>query len=97
VDEMKSKGRSTEKVILGNPGKIFSSKLELYSIIPEQLIMNFEGNRFSTTSALLAISNDKGKHWAFLDCNMGKESLKSLVPNLNEQMEIPESGELIKL
>ena len=83
ISQMKSQGVSFEKANIGEPGKTISVGTELYSVLPQQLVMKANGQKFSTTSTLLASSADKGKTWYFTDAGgMTDQQIKQLFPGV---------------
>ncbi len=90
VKEMKSRGASISDVEIGMPPSIVTSGTELYAVVPEHLIMQANGSMFSTSSSLIAMSPDKGKHWYFTDAgNMSEAQLKQLFPKVYTKLVIP--------
>lgn len=77
---------------VGEPTDIINSKGELHSIIPQEIIMNFQGKKFKTFTNLLAASLDNGKSWSFVNLEYyDKESLSIFVPRFDPEMIIPET------
>lgn len=98
INQMKSQGFSFEKVTIGQPGKFYKAGSEIHCIIPESIIMKTSQGRFLANSSLLGISNDGGKNWSFLDMNRATINLvKTLFPNFNKNLVIPEPAQPIKL
>ncbi|MBT8232972.1 MAG: hypothetical protein HKO66_06930 [Saprospiraceae bacterium] len=88
---MVDSGMDYVKGSLGTPGEIVDTNKELQAIIPVtfQLVMNKQ--EVEQTSHLLAISNNGGESWSFLDVNKyDKESLKTFIPSLSDKLTIPE-------
>jgi hypothetical protein len=91
INQMKSQGFAFEKITIGEPGKFYKAGTQVHCLVPEQLIMKTSKGRMAASSNLLAVSNDKGKSWSFLDLNRGTmASLKTLFPNFNNNLVIPQ-------
>ncbi|RYU91229.1 hypothetical protein EWM62_04625 [Mucilaginibacter terrigena] len=98
INQMKAQGFLFEKVTIGSPGKFYKAGNEIHCLIPENLIMKTSQGRFSATSNLLAVSQDGGKNWSFLDLNQGTmASIKTLFPNFNNNLIIPQPAQPVKL
>jgi hypothetical protein len=93
-EEMNKIGYGYESIILDNPSAIVKAGKELHCIIPETITMRFSGGRVISKSALLGVSNDKGKTWTFIETGMLIENnLKTILPDYNPLLKIPEIGE----
>ena len=98
INQMKAQGFSFEKISIGSPGKFYKAGTEIHCLIPETLIMKTSRGRMSAKSNLLAISNDGGKSWSFLDLNQGTiNSVKTLFPNFNNNLIIPKPAPPVML
>ncbi|MBB5395471.1 MULTISPECIES: hypothetical protein [unclassified Mucilaginibacter] len=98
INQMKSQGFSFEKITIGSPGKFYKAGTEIHCLIPEHLIMKTSRGRMVATSNLLAISNDGGKNWSFLDMNQRTiNSVKQLFPNFNNNLIIPQPSQPVML
>ena len=88
--EMKSKGASIVDGIIGQPGKIIEIGKNLYSVVPQKVIMQSNGTKFFTNSSLLAISENKGESWYFLNVGSDNdENIKLLLPEISGKIDIP--------
>ena len=87
---MKQFGAEIKKVTIGNPGKIISFKNQLQSTLPQMTELKFMASTITLESTLIAISEDKGLHWYFVDTNIYREeTLKTSLPNLSPELVIP--------
>jgi hypothetical protein len=90
INQMKAQGFAFEKITIGQPGKFYKAGSEIHCLVPQQLIMKTSKGRMSANSNLLAVSNDGGKNWSFLDMNQGTiNSVKQLFPDFNSNLIIP--------
>lgn len=90
MEDIAKQGYIVDSVRIGDPGQIYAAGDEWHAIIPERIYMTTpEGKLFSETP-LLAISQDKGARWYYLDTNQLTPELKeSFFPQFNEDLKIP--------
>jgi hypothetical protein len=96
-DKLKSQGSELiiRSVTIGEPGDEALINSVLYSVVPEAVVLEVKGVKYSITGSLIAISSDRGQHWSFLDTE-GLENLKQLFPDIR-QITIPPSTDLVRL
>jgi hypothetical protein len=88
---MKAKGITLVSVKIGKPGKIVTAGTELHSLVPQTIIMDLPGKQLTSESNLIAVSQDKGKKWYFIDnAPLNNENIKQVLPNFNSEIVIPE-------
>jgi len=87
---MKQFGAEIKKVTIGNPGKIISYKKLLQATVPQTTEVKFMAGTAILESTLIAISEDKGLHWYFVDTSIYRgDKLKSSLPDLSPELIIP--------
>ena len=87
---MKQFGAEIKRVTIGNPGKIINFNHQLQAIVPQTTEMKFMASTITLESTLIAISDDKGKHWYFVDTSIYRgDKIKSSLPNLSPELQIP--------
>jgi hypothetical protein len=87
---MKQFGAEIKKVTIGNPGKVISWKNQLQATVPQTTEMKVMASTVTFESTLIAISEDKGKHWYFVDTSIYRgDKLKSSLPGLSPELVIP--------
>lgn len=87
---MQQFGAEIKKVIVGNPGKIISYKGQLQTTLPQTTQVAFMQNTVVLETTLVAVSEDKGQHWYFIDANMYRSpKLKASLPELSPELMIP--------
>ena len=87
---MKQFGAEVKKVLIGEPGKIISYKNQLQATVPQATSVKFMASTITLESTLIAISEDKGKHWYFVDTNIYQgDRLKKSLPDLSPELVIP--------
>jgi len=87
---MQEFGAEIKKLTIGNPGKVISYKNELQCTLPQTTEVMFMENTVTIESTLIAISQDKGKHWYFVDTSIYRNNkLKEALPNLSPELVIP--------
>lgn len=88
---MKAKGMnmSISNVVVGEPSAFIKVKKQLQCTVPDKIEIKMMGGTMSTNSTLIAISDDNGKTWNFIDA-MGKNlaSLKQTLPDLSDKLVI---------
>lgn len=95
--KMSADGFALRKVTMGDPTDLTESKGQRFAIVPESIEMSAPGGgRLKTNGFLLAISNDAGVTWKFLDgagiADAG-ENLYTLLPNLPRSLKLPAKRE----
>lgn len=87
---MKQFGAEIKKVTIGNPGPIISYKNQLQTTLPQVTIASFMQSTVTLESTLIAISEDKGRHWYFVDNSIYRgDRLKKSLPDLSPELVIP--------
>jgi hypothetical protein len=88
---MKAKGMSINisNVVVGEPSAFIKVKKQLQCTVPDKIEIKMMGGTMSTNSTLIAISDDNGKNWNFIDA-MGKNiaTLKQTLPELSDKLVI---------
>jgi len=89
-EQMKSKGVAIKGSYFEKPSTIVKSKNELQCTIPQHTELTATRGRVITHATILAISDDNGKSWKFVDAqNMDLATLRKLYPNLSPGIKIP--------
>jgi len=87
---MKQFGAEIKKVTIGNPGKIITYKNAMQATLPQTTELKFMASTIIAETTLIAISEDKGVHWYFVDTSIYRsEKIKSLLPNISPDLVIP--------
>ncbi len=87
---MQQFGVDVKKIIIGNPAKIINYKEVLQTTLPQTTHIKFMQGTMVIESTLVAISEDKGKHWYFIDTAIYRSGkLKEALPNLSPELVIP--------
>lgn len=88
--KMNADGFDFLNLTLGNPSEIITLNKELQCTLPQNIEMKVPGGSLVSQSTLIAISNNDGKNWYFIDTS-GKDikTMKSFFPNLSEKLVIP--------
>ncbi len=87
---MKQFGVEIKKVTIGNPGKIIAYKNQLQATVPQITEAKFMAGKAILESTLIAISEDKGLHWYFVDTSIYRgDRLKLSLPDLSPDLVIP--------
>jgi hypothetical protein len=87
---MKQFGAEIKKVLIGNPGRIINYKKQLQATLPQTTEVKFMNSTVTLESTLIAISDDGGQHWYFVDTSIYRgDKLKSSLPDLSPELVIP--------
>ncbi len=93
TNEMKLMGNKYESIEIGKPSKTVKAANEIHCLIPETISMQLKDGKMKHKSYLLAVSNDKGKSWTFIETALiTEESIYQILPNYNKALVIPEKG-----
>ncbi|RDI13105.1 hypothetical protein [Flavobacterium sp. AG291] len=92
--EIAKEGIIVTDVNFGTPSKIITVDSELQCTLPQILTMDLPEGKLTATTTVIAISKDNGKNWYFLDtANYNFQDMRMLLPNLSDQIVIPERTE----
>ena len=87
---MKQFGAEIKRVTIGNPDRVISYKNQLQTTLPQTTEARFMAITITLESTLIAISEDKGVHWYFVDTSIYRgEKFKSSLPDLSPELVIP--------
>ena len=85
-------GGRVSKINYGNPSEVIVHKKVLQSVIPQTLILTSFIADIEIATSLIAISEDAGKNWRFIDTNLfSVKEIKSAMPELSPALIIPKS------
>ncbi len=89
IQDLEKEGTSFLAISFEEPGSVIAIADELQSTIVQKLEMKVPKGKLLTRTTLIAISNDNGLHWYFLD-TAGKDiiAMKKFLPSLSDQLEI---------
>ena len=78
------------KITYGNPAEIVNFKKELQTTLPQTTEISTSLVNVVFESTLIAISQDKGKNWYFVDANMYQiNETKGNLPEISPDLVIP--------
>lgn len=90
LKQLEADGVKFLDIKFGVPSKIVNTGKELQCVIPQSIEMKIKGGKMTTTTSLIAISENNGKSWFFVDSGGNNlENLKSLLPTLSDELELP--------
>ena len=85
-----SMGIDLKEIQLGEPDSLFTAGQELHCLVGQTIIFETPPGKLKQESWLLAISNQGGKDWYFIDVsNLNDKKIKELFPNFNAALKIP--------
>lgn len=83
-------GGSIKRISYGNPAVILSHKKELQTTLPQTTFITTAFADIELESTLIAVSQDKGKHWYFIDTQLyGSDKIRQNLPALSPELTIP--------
>jgi len=86
-------GGKVSRITYGNPAEIIAYKKTLQSVISQTTTLSSFIGDAELSSSLIAISNDSGKTWTFIDTNMfGIKQIKSAMPDISPSLVIPKAA-----
>jgi hypothetical protein len=86
-EQLAMQGISIDSVSFLKPNPIIETDNELQTTITEFLMMTIPNGRMITKSTLIAISQDKGITWYFLDTSGNSlKAMKQNFPNLSDKL-----------
>jgi len=90
TNKMKGFGAEIKKITIGHPYKVIEYKNELQSTLPQTTEVAIFSGSILIETTLIAISQDQGKNWWFVDRLMYNEKeLKKTLPDLSPDLVIP--------
>jgi hypothetical protein len=91
---MKKDGITITSVTVGNPGEPVRGQGQLFSIVPIVLKMDAPKAVVTSNGYLLAVSEDKGATWAYVDgSSLTPEFARKLFPKFPPSLKLPEKKE----
>ncbi len=93
TDAMKSKGISIRSVKVGEPGQRVANAHEVFVIVPITLEIRVPEGTLLKDGFVIAVSNDKGQTWSFINGDVDREQLKKVLPTLPDALKLPDARE----
>ena len=88
--EIKRRGITIDSVKIGTPDKPKELGGLLVGLVPQELVLTTPQGKLVSMSHLLAISENKGESWVFVDCmSINDEKLGILYPTLKGKIDLP--------
>lgn len=91
VKSLAPQGVEFKNVRIEMGSKLFMVNKQLQAYVTQVQELKVPKGRLIATSYLIAVSNDAGRNWFFVDTgNHSLTELRKLVPNLSKEMVLPE-------
>lgn len=92
MTQLKEQGMAITSFNVGNPGEPVFDGGRIFSVIPVSLELSGQKGRLHSKGYLLAISEDKGKSWKYVDgSGMANKTIKEKIfPKLPAKLKLPE-------
>jgi hypothetical protein len=85
-------GGRVSKISYGNPGEVVNHKKILQSVVPQTMTLTSFIADIELSTSLIAISEDGGKSWRFIDTNLFNiKQIKSTMPEISPLLVVPKS------
>lgn len=83
-------GATIKKIVIGNPDSIVQYKGQLQAVVPQTTELSFFDNTVVVETSLIALSDDKGKTWKFIDNSMyNVKKMGNKLPEISPALVIP--------
>jgi len=90
VSDMQAKGMTFISIDVDSPTKIIKSHNELQCTLQQHTAIKLTNGKAVATSTLIALSEDGGKNWFFVDTsNKDATAMRKSLPNLSPLIVIP--------
>jgi hypothetical protein len=90
ISQMQDSGFKMEELRVGQPGQRYSSGEHQFIVVPTESRFTTPQGKVKAKSYLLAISNDAGKTWNFVDgAGLRRKVNRDRLPKLPEGFELP--------
>ena len=94
IYEMEKSGNLILKAWPGDPSSIIDTAGELQCTIAQYMEMKIENNKLTTETTLIALSENKGKTWYFIDvADKTIDDIRMLFPNISSKLVLPPAAE----
>jgi hypothetical protein len=91
MKQSESEGIALKQCHVERPTKLAGGDGHLFAVVPETLVLSVPDGTMTQQSYLLAISDDDGKSWTFIDGgSTSPQRIKQLIPNLPDDLKLPE-------
>jgi len=92
MEKMESQGFVIEELSFKDASGFMEHSGDLQSTITQVMVMQTPEGKIESTSTMVAISEDDGENWVFLNASgMSKETVKSFYENMHPELEIKKS------
>ncbi|AWH86693.1 hypothetical protein HYN59_16970 [Flavobacterium album] len=90
-EEFEAEGVVFVNVTFGPPSKILVVGGEMQCTFNEMIEMRIPGGKLTAFTNVIAISNDNGANWYFIDCSENNaQAMRKLIPSLSPELILPE-------
>jgi hypothetical protein len=90
ISDMQTKGMAFNAITFDSPAKIVKSNNELQCTLQQHTTIKLANGKAVATSTLIAISEDGGKNWLFVDTNnKDAATMRKVLPDLSKEIVIP--------
>lgn len=85
-------GIEVKKILIGEVSAIVTHKKTMQATLPQTITLKTMMGEIETQTTLVALSNDGGKKWYFVDANLYKNpSTKAKLPELSPKIILPKT------
>ena len=90
MDRIEKQGIVFLELSIGEPKDLYTAGNEIHCLVPQKVVLESKDGKIINSSHLLAVSDDSGEHWYFVDTSqITSENVRHLFPKFNPELKIP--------
>lgn len=90
IEGLRTQGITFDSISIGQPTVFVEAGEEIHTLIPQTLFINVPRGTLMSESYLIAVTQDKGETWYFIDtAEIDSNNVKKTLPNYNLELRIP--------
>ncbi|HEV7700919.1 MAG TPA: hypothetical protein VGO43_11865 [Pyrinomonadaceae bacterium] len=89
ADEIKGVGVTLIGAEMGKPSQIEKIGSVIFAVLPMKMIMRMPDGKYEGQSSMMAISEDGGQQWKFLDGTIDQAHFEILFPEVKGKVAVP--------
>lgn len=90
LSKLKDDSIGFQSVSIGAPSSVYKAGTELHALIEQTIVLNVKGGTLTQQAWLLAVSDDNGNRWYFVDtAPLTNENISKAFPHFNKALVLP--------